>query len=624
MRAAVRFAVVLVVGLAILTAVAYVFVSRATRAWFETDVGLRAQLVGASAGGPIVERWRRGDGAGLDRILSAITRDERIMGSAVCGDARRPAAASEAFPRTVTCDAIRATRPEASDPDAPWFSTRVETGGPIHVAAIPLATEPGPLFLVLVHDLAYLERRDEDVRVLMLLAFVVLAIGASLVTLFAARLSWRSWTEGFRRVLRGEERRREFQPLMRDVRELAERLAAETDPNEGGGRWSAERLKTVLTKHLEGDRVVVVANREPYIHERTPEGVQVLHPASGLVTALEPVMRACSGVWVAHGSGSADRDTVDSSARIKVPPGEESYLLRRVWLGEEEEQGYYYGFSNEGMWPLCHVAHTRPVFRESDWKHYRAANELFAKAACEEAESDDPIILVQDYHFALVPRMIRKRLPRATILTFWHIPWPNAERFGICPWRHEILEGLLGSSILGFHTQQHCNQFLDGVDAFVESRIDRERHAVVQGQHTTIVRPYPISIEWPVRWLRDVAPAADCRREIRAELGLPEDGLIGVGIDRLDYTKGIEERLLAVERLLEKRPELVGRFSFVQLAAPSRTRIARYRDLNDMVEATASRINDRFGAPGYEPIVLLRAHHEPPVVYRYFRAANFC
>ena len=265
-------------------------------------------------------------------------------------------------------------------------------------------------------------------------------------------------------------------------------------------------------------------------------------------------MRACSGVWVAHGSGSADRETVDIKDRIPVPPGEGSYLLRRVWLTEQEENGYYYGLSNEGLWPLCHVAHARPVFRSEDWEHYVAVNRKFANAVCQEVDRDDPIVLVQDYHFALAPRMIRETLPRATIITFWHIPWPNAERIGICPWREELISGLLGSSVVGFHTQLHCNNFIDSVDAFMESRIDREPHAVVQGGRSTLVRPYPISIEWPVRWLEDAAPIHQARVDVRRELGLAPDALLGVGVDRLDYTKGIEERLQRGRRAAPPQP----------------------------------------------------------------------
>jgi trehalose 6-phosphate synthase len=336
------------------------------------------------------------------------------------------------------------------------------------------------------------------------------------------------------------------------------------------------------------------------------------------------VIQACSGVWVAHGSGSADRDTVDDNDRVRVPPGEESYHIRRVWLSVDEEKGFYYGFANEGLWPLCHLAHARPTFRNDDWKYYQSVNAKFADAVCAEVDTDDPIILVQDYHFALAPRMIRRRLPRATVITFWHIPWPHAERFGICPWRNELLEGMLGASIVGFHTQLHCNNFVASVDRYLEARIDREQNAVVRQGRATLVRPYPISLEWPSRWLKEVPSVAECRAAVRGDLGLAPEALFGVGVDRLDYTKGIEERLLAVERLLERFPALRGRFTFAQIAAPSRTLIERYRQLNESVERLAARVNERFGQGGYRPVLLLRAHHEPPEVFRYYRAADVC
>jgi trehalose 6-phosphate synthase len=440
-----------------------------------------------------------------------------------------------------------------------------------------------------------------------------------------ARLSWRGWSDELRGFLRSGTQRPEFQPILRDVRDLVDRIVAEKESDHEGGAWTPQRLKHTLNRYLHGEKVVIVANREPYVHERTKDGdVAVLHPASGLVTALEPVMRACSGVWIAHGSGSADRETVDRHSRIRVPPGEESYLIRRVWLSSEEEKGYYYGFSNEGLWPLCHIAHARPIFRSEDWKHYQAVNQRFAETVCEEVDSEDPIVLVQDYHFALAPRLIRERLPRATVIMFWHIPWPNSARLGICPWRNALLEGMLGASILGFHTQFDCNNFVESVDRFLEARIDREQHAVVQHGRSTLVRPYPISLEWPVRWSSTTPTAAECRRALCEDLNLAPDALIGVGVDRLDYTKGVEERLLAVERLIERFPEFRGRFTFVQLAAPSRTVIDRYRQYNESVEQLAARINARFSEGSYRPVVLLRSHHEPPAVFRYYRAADVC
>ena len=417
----------------------------------------------------------------------------------------------------------------------------------------------------------------------------------------------------------------EFQPIIRDVRDLVDRIMVERETELEGGAWTAQRLKLTLTRHLRGEKIVILANREPYIHERQSDGsIAVRHPASGLVTALEPVMQACSGVWVAHGSGSADREMTDLKGHMRVPPGDESYLLRRLWLSKEEEKGYYYGFANEGLWPLCHVAHARPMFRTQDWQYYQTVNKKFADAACQEVDSDDPIILIQDYHLALAPQLIRERLPNATILMFWHIPWPNFEHFAICPYSREILQGMLGNSIVGFHTQFHCNNFMECVDRFLECRIDREQNAVIQHGRATLVRPYPISLEWPVHWLKTLPPASECRASVRAELGLKDDALLGVGVDRLDYTKGIEERFLAVERLLEQHPEYLGRFTFVQLAAPSRTLIERYRLLSEQVEQVAERINLRFGQGSYQPIILHGSHHEPPTVFRYYRAADLC
>jgi trehalose 6-phosphate synthase len=617
-----KFLIVLVAGLALLTVAGYALLTGMMRGWFEDDMATRARVAVAAATDSFDSGiWPDGRPR-IKEALTRITRDERIMGAAACSPRGELLAATDGYPTEFACRALL-TRMRAEDPAAPSWSMSSELpSGRVHITVTTLASSEQPVgSVVLVHDLRHLGQREATTRNFLLLSFFVLACGAALITVIAARFSWIDWTEGLRQALSGEARG-EFQPLMRDVRALAERLAQERE--RVAGVWSPARLRATLRQFLQGERIVILANREPYMHVKANGGVKAIHPASGLVTALEPVMRACSGVWVAHGSGSADRETVDIRDRVPVPPGEGSYLLRRVWLTEQEENGYYYGLSNEGLWPLCHVAHARPVFRSEDWTHYVNVNRKFANAVCQEVDRDDPIVLVQDYHFALAPRMIRETLPRATIITFWHIPWPNAERIGICPWREELLSGLLGSSVVGFHTQLHCNNFIDSVDAFMESRIDREAQAVVQGGRRTLVRPYPISIEWPVRWLDDAVPIHQARTDVRRELGLAADALLGVGVDRLDYTKGIEERLSAVDELLRRHPEFRGRFTFLQLAAPSRTKIDRYRDLNDRVKALADSINDRWGVGTYRPIVLLQAHHEPAAVFRYYRAADLC
>lgn len=631
MREITKFLIGLVLSLALLTWVTTVVVQRTTRKWFENDVRLRAELVVSGAREALSTHWAREGRRELERMLGEITRDERIMAAAACTRDLTLLTRTPGFPGQFSCKDI-GVRLRGSDdaPDKawrPWHESASLPGGSVLVSAIPVENADRPLgFVILIHDLSYAERREAATRRFVFFSFGFLALVASVVTIIVARFSWRGWSAEIRRLARGEQSKRpEFQPILRDVRDLVDRIMVERETELEGGAWTPQRLKLTLTRHLHGERVVIVANREPYIHERQDDGsIKVQHPASGLVTALEPVMEACSAVWVAHGSGSADQDVTGGSGHIPVPPGQESYNLRRLWLSKEEEKGYYYGLANEGLWPLCHLAHTRPTFRTEDWRYYQAVNQKFADAACEEVDSDDPIILVQDYHFALLPRLIRERIPHATVIMFWHIPWPNSERFGICPWRKEILQGMLGNSIVGFHTQFHCNNFIDCVDRFLECRIDREQNAVIQNERATLVRPYPISLEWPVHWLKTASPPEECRASVIAEHGLNADALLGVGVDRLDYTKGVEERFLAVERLLGQHPELRGRFTFVQLAAPSRTLIERYRQLNESVEQIAARINERFAQGSYRPIILHRAHHEPPTVFRYYRAADLC
>jgi trehalose 6-phosphate synthase len=390
--------------------------------------------------------------------------------------------------------------------------------------------------------------------------------------------------------------------------------------------WTAKRLRTTLEEALGGHSLLVVANREPYIHELDKSGrVAVKRPVSGLVTALEPVLQACSGTWIAHGSGSADRQTVDEADRVAVPPENPNYSLRRIWLSSEEEDGYYYGFANQGLWPLCHVADVRPHFRGGEWEHYKIVNQRFAEACLAETAVDDPVILVQDYHFALVPHLLRCSLPRATVLTFWHIPWPNAERFGICPWYRELLLGLLGSSIVGFHTEQHCNNFMDACDRYLEVRIDREQRAIYLDGRATLIRAYPISIAWPNKYVENLSPRQLLRRELGKKHGMNADeSFIGIGVDRLDYTKGIEERLAAVDEALAKYEELRGKLVFIQISAPSREKIGPYAQLAENLEKQVATINEKWAQGEYRPIVFLRAHHSPQDVFRYLRAADFC
>jgi trehalose-phosphatase len=388
--------------------------------------------------------------------------------------------------------------------------------------------------------------------------------------------------------------------------------------------WTPQTLKLLLEKELPSSEVIIVSNREPYIHNLVNGKPTLQRPASGVVSALEPITRATGGVWIAHGSGSADKMTTDKDGYVPVPPDKPEYRLKRIWLTPEEEEGYYYGFANEGLWPLCHIAFVRPHFRESDWQTYKAVNRRFAEAVVAEAKTPDPIILVQDYHFALLPRYVRERLPNATVILFWHIPWPNPEVFSICPWREEILAGILGSSIVGFHTQFHCQNFMDTVDRFLESQINREQSMITMCQHDTHIRSYPISIAWPLEGLEFVPPAGDCRKKVCETYNIRPGVCIGVGVERFDYTKGIFDRLQAVRQFLTEYPEWQGRFTFIQAAAPTRSRLPAYQSTQQEALKLAEDINKEFGNKNYQPIILLMRHHEPAEVYELFRAADFC
>jgi trehalose-6-phosphate synthase len=423
-------------------------------------------------------------------------------------------------------------------------------------------------------------------------------------------------------------------PLSTEAASLAQKLAearaaakAEAQLREAGDSlWTAERLRASIHKRLRGSSLFVVSNREPYEHVHGSSGVEVRVPASGLVTALEPILYACDGTWIAHGAADADREMVDAHDRLRVPPDHPHYTLRRIWLTKEEEQGYYLGFANEGIWPLCHIAHTRPVFRAEDWEHYQRVNEKFAQAVLDEIDTaEKPFVLIQDYHFALLPRLIKSRRPDARVAIFWHIPWPNAEAFGICPWQRELLDGLLGADLVSFHIQAHCNNFLESVDQFLECRIEWDRFTVNRNDHITLVRPHPISVALPElpQEAESTYSAEQNRADILARLGA-DTLFLGVGVDRIDYTKGIVERFRGIEAFLDKFPHYREQFTFVQFGAPSRTSIKRYLDFVAEVAGEAERINRRLQTERWKPIVLFSRHHSHQEIEPYYKAADFC
>lgn len=494
-----------------------------------------------------------------------------------------------------------------------------------------------------VAGFSFFEVSNEKTNVLHLLAFTLFII---LVTLLIMRLIMTSHieqlTEWLKKLRTGRQSRQPeiptgnlLNPLVAEAQELARSLVAarESASEEarlrmiGESLWTAQRLKEHLRFELGGKNLFVVSNREPYMNVKKGENVQWIVPAGGLVTALDPVLQACGGVWIAYGSGDADRETSDDKGRVEVPPDAPRYKLRRVWLTKEEESGYYYNFSNEGIWPLCHITYTRPIFRVSDWNQYLRVNEKFADVVLDEiANEKEPLILLQDFHLSILPKLIKAKRPDARIAIFWHIPWPNPEAFGICPWKDEILMGLLGADLIGFHVQFHCNNFLETVDRFLEAKINREQLSVERQGHVTFVKPFPISVAFPglpELMIGKFRAESSNGKKILDEIGV-HSAWIGLGVDRIDYTKGIIERLKAIERFLEKHPEFIEKFTFIELGAPSRTEIKRYKDLISEIEATVEQINARFRTNNWKPVIFLKANHSHEQVNRFYKIAHVC
>ena len=509
------------------------------------------------------------------------------------------------------------------------------------IHAMPLTVDDQPVgAIVVLQDASHLERAEWDRWSYNAVRFLVLALVISVIIALVVKFSITrpmaeisSWTRALRSGRpvpppRNVVDANMFGPLALEVSRLARSMqraqaAAEQEAAlrlAGESIWTEERLKQFVQMQLNGRLLVVVSNREPVSHVWRGGQIHAQAPASGLVTAMDPVMRACGGVWVAHASGDADRETADGRGRLGVPVDDPRYTLRRVWLSKEEEQGYYSGFSNEGLWPLCHIVHTRPVFRPDDWSYYLEVNQKFADTVLDQIkDAESPLVLIQDYHFAPLSALIKAERPDARVAIFWHIPWPNFEAFGICPWQRELLLGMLGADLIGFHTQYYCNNFLETVDRALEARIDWERFSVTRGEHTTYVKPFPISV---APEFVDEPPRVS-RVELLRKLGIQAE-FLGVGVERIDYTKGLPERIRALRFFFETYPEYRERLVFVQLAAPSRGMIDRYQEIQKEVEDRVREINQAFQTKTWRPILYLKAHHEHRDIWAYYRHADFC
>jgi len=634
----------LIVGITLVSGLSAYYEVQTEKSSRRRDLERRAEVLGESLAGNVERSLEKGTKKDLPRIVERFGNREHLVGIAIYDEQGNSLAASPGLAKRLTNTPLAIDQAIAQNRRDGTF---VSSGsGSLHIYTLPLHSDNDVIgVLAIVHDATYIREQsrrlwqDTFLRILaqvfLIVLITLLIVRWSLAGPIARAAQWMRALRTGRSPSRQSMSDWDFlKPLAHEVVTFAESLnqARSAAKNEarlrdaGESSWTAERLAVNIQTRLGNSRLFVVSNREPYIHSHKDRTVQVMVPASGLVTALEPVLCACNGTWVAHGSGDADRETVDARDRLPVPPEEPRYTLRRVWLNKEEEEGYYYGFSNEGLWPLCHIAHTRPLFETSDWEHYQAVNRKFADAVLEEMKGTErPVVLVQDYHFALLPQLIKQERPDARVAIFWHIPWPNPEAFGICPWQRELLDGLLGADLLGFHVQSHCHNFLQTVNRALESRIDWEHFTVKRHDHDTIVRPFPISVDFTEAEPPAAAQASSVpeRAALLKELGV-EAVFLGVGVDRVDYTKGILERFLAVERLMEKYPVYHGQFTFVQIGAPSRTHIKRYHDLLNEVEAEAERINWRFQTEKWKPIIFLKRQHSHVEIQPFYRAADLC
>src|ERR1700675_4813865 len=665
MRTTLKIILPLIVSVAVVSLLFAAYQVRTERRNLRGDLSRRAEILADSLQETVEPLLDHGPNKNLQRLVARFGQREHLKGVAVYDSGGAAIAITAGLPPEFQKPPAAAARAAQQDAGYGEFlkadsspAGDEKLSGPMHVFALPLHRD-GQVAgtLVLFHDTSYI---DTQVQHTLRDAFLNAAIQTLLISGLAIVLVRWTFTAPLARTAKWLRTLRTgqtyappmtpqgeiFDQLHQEVTHLAKDLNAARATAEEEARlrnsnvsiWTAERLRVSLRNKLQEKPLFVVSNREPYlnVYSEKSNAIESIVPASGVVTAIEPVLVACDGTWIAHGSGSADREVSDAHDHQRVPPERPSYTLRRVWLSNEEEKGYYQGFANEGLWPLCHIAHTRPVFRPEDWVHYQRVNRRFADAVLQEMEgTESPILLAQDYRLALLPRMIKEARPDARVAIFWHIPWPNPEVFGICPYQRELVDGLLGGDLGGFHPQSHCNNFLQTVDRVVESRVDWEHFSVLRQEHRTLVRPFPISVALTADDVDDSTTGSIKhtaqndgsnylqRSALMRSLGV-EATYMGVGVDRVDYTKGILERFLAIERFLEKYPSYQGKFTFIQIGAPSRTHIKRYHDLLAEVEAEAERINWRFQSGSWKPIVFLKRQHSHQEIEPYYRAADLC
>lgn len=609
------------------------------------DLEYRSILLAESLRETVEPNFINKSESSLQNVVDRFKDRERFAGLGIYDNKNRAVATSSAIPADSV--EVQQIASNAMDADKASGDFAKFEDKKVYLLAVPLHENQSVVgALMIVQNATYIDDRLNDIWKNNLIRLLIQASLLSIATLLL--IYWIIYTpvknlvEMLKSARSGDTKQNSknlsssmlFRPLINEVTSIRRSLleARSTASEEARLRlekldspWTAQRLQEFIKDILKGRSIIMVSNREPFIHTKNGGKISYYAPASGMVTAIEPVMRSCGGLWIAHGSGDADKLVVDKNSKIKVPPDEPRYTLKRIWLTAEEEQGFYDGFSNEALWPLCHIAHARPIFRKEDWEQYKSVNQKFADTILSEIKNlDRPIILIQDFHLALVPKMVKAQRPGATTGIFWHIPWPNPESFSICPWKKELLDGMLGADLIGFHTQLHCNNFIETVGREMESLIDIERFTITKGSHTSHIKPFPISIAFPNGL--DNEQSQNVKQETGKtlkSLGI-KTRFIGLGVDRLDYTKGILERFKAIEIFLIKYPQFVGNFTFIQVAAPTRINVKKYKEFAEDVENELQRINKLFKQKEWRPILFLNRHHSREELYRLYKLADVC
>lgn len=644
MRRILLFILPILIIVAIVFTIFGIFQVRFTQERLMDDLKRKAKSVDESLQFSVKNIFINNDLKSANRLVESFQKRERLQGCVL-------------YDKEGQIIAITERISDWKEKDKPYIKDILETKNPrgalekfneysVYSYILPvLDDENNILGLVeVIYDTSYLFTMLTElwrrISVSLIVLILLIAITAFLIQRQIFILPVRRLTQWFSHFQRGEtdklrpfEEKGEFGKLVSEVEQVALglRVARKVVSDEAQVRiqkeeiWTEAKLKDLINAKLGEDALFVVSNREPYMHvmDESTNTVKCIRPASGVVTAIDPILRACGGVWIAHGAGNADRKFANSKDKLGVPPEDNRYILKRVWLTKEEEEGYYYGFANEGLWPLCHMTHTRPIFRESDWQMYKKVNQKFADSVLAELPAKNPFVFIQDYHFTLLAKMVKEKRPDANISLFWHIPWSNPEVFSTCPYQEQILEGMLACDLIGFHVQSHCNNFLETANKLLESRVDTEKFSVVRFGRETFIKAFPISVNG---YFNQDGQSLDLVREIdkiKNEFEL-EDKIVAIGVDRIDYTKGLIERVFAVDRFIEKNPQYKNKFVFIQLAAPSRTHIKRYHDLMGEIEELVEKKNWKYSEGEWKPIIYLKRHFSPEEIKPYYALADIC